>query len=285
MVSSPYLHPSGTHAGKHGSFRVRLSRRWVGQIPPSLELFTPRRRTSSSSLNGGGGSNGDVLGLLGGSLSGLGGLVDDRGLQSGSLRGGGGLLGLDLLSLVGLGLGLGGSDLLIVELDSLAVLAEETAELVGLDLGLLALTVGNLSVRGLGLLLLLAEGTEEGSAALVLEGGSLGSRDLDLLSGLLSGGDDSLGLNGLDGSLLNGVLELGSGAGDGLLSGGGGLLLGLLLSGAGNLLEEVAEDGGALVLLLLLLLFLLLLLGLSLLGGLLGGFLGGLSSNDGDGYI
>lgn len=171
----------------------------------------------------------------------------------------GGLLRSSLGGLLGL---------LDLTLHSLAGLAEDTAQLVTLGLGL---AVGALVV---GVALLLAEVTEEGSAAAVL--GSLRSSRRSGRGGVLgsfsvSSSSYSLGLNGLDVSLLDGVVELRSTAGNGGLngsgsgSGSGSLLLRLLVRGAGDLLEEIAEKRSALGLLGnrslgLLLLFLLLLL-------------------------
>jgi hypothetical protein len=275
MVSIPYLHPSGTQAvpsrGPAEAIGDIVGERRVRWIPPPFKLHASRRRSSSSSLDRGAGGEVDVLGLLGGGLNGLSDLLDDGG---GSLLNGSGGLGGGLLSL---DLGLSSRSLLLVELHSLAGLAEQTTKLGGLGLALLGLAIGDLVVGGVGLLLLLAEVAEERGAALVLGGGGLSGGLLGLLSSLgdlsVGSGGDSLGLNGLDSGLLDGVLELRSSAGDGgLLSGGGGLLLRFLVGGAGDLLEEVAEDGSALGLLL----FLLLLLGL--LGGLVLDGLSGSSS-------
>lgn len=228
----------------------------------------PRGSSSCSSLNSGrGGGNVGRLGLFR-SRSGLGGLLG--GLVLSRL-----LLGLVLSGLVlgdglRLHLRLGGGLLLLLGLHSLAGLAEETAELV---LGL-ALAVSGLVVRAL-FLLLHAKGAEErGATALVLGGsGGLSSRGFGR-RGVLDGGTLSLShalrLNGLNGGLLDRVVELGSSAGDTGLGGSSGLLLGLLLSRAGDLVEEVAEEGRALrlgvgrsislLLLLVILLFFLLLL-------------------------
>lgn len=236
-------------------------------------------RTSSSCGGLDGSRRGNVvLGLLGGSrssLSGGGSLLSRLGLLSGLLSGSrsvvlGDGLGLVLLLLLS-GLS-GGSLLLVVQLHGLAGLAEETSDLVAL-LALTFLGVG-------GLTLLLAEVAEERGAALVLAISSRGlSRSLlGLLGGLtLSGSSHALGLNGLGGITLDGVLQLGSSAGNrGLGSGSSSLLFSLLLRGAADLLEETAEDGstlGLLGLLLLLLVFLLVLLLLVLLL-VLGLFLG-----------
>lgn len=208
-------------------------------IPPFLKLDgTPlRMSTSCCSLDGSrGSSDSRRLGLLGGgSLSGLASFLSGSSL-SGSLLGGG--LGLVLLL---------GRGFLVVELHGLAGLAEQPAELVALGL---SLAVGALIVR---VALLLAEVTEERGATLVLAGRSLGSGGLSssLLGGLgLSGGGGGghgLRLDGLHGSLLDGVLELGGSAGDsGGLSRSRSLLLGLLVGRAGNLLEEVTEQRGTL---------------------------------------
>lgn len=207
-------------------------------IPPFLKLDgTPlRMSTSCCSLDGSrGSSDSRRLGLLGGgSFSGLAGILSGSSLGGSLLSGG---LGLVLLL---------GSGFLVVELHGLAGLAEKTAELVALGLGI---AVGALIVR---VALLLTEVTEERGAALVLAGRSLGSGGLSgsLLGGLgLSGrgGGHVLRLDGLHGSLLDGVLELGSSAGDsGILSMSRSLLLRLLVGGAGNFLEEVTEQRGTL---------------------------------------
>ncbi|PKX92541.1 uncharacterized protein P174DRAFT_203015 [Aspergillus novofumigatus IBT 16806] len=144
-------------------------------IPPFLKLDgTPlRMSTSCRSLDRSRGrSDSRRLGLLGGgSLSGLAGFLGGSSL-SGSLLSG----GLSLVLLLGRGF-------LVVELHGLAGLAEKTAELVALGLGL---AVGALIVR---VTLLLAEVTEERGATLVLAGRSLGSGGL---SGSLLGASASV---------------------------------------------------------------------------------------------
>ena len=244
-------------------------------IPPSFVLNDTRLTTGSScgSLDRGG--RGDVvgLGLFGGSRS-----LSGLGLLLSGLLLGGSILGDGLGLVLGLILSVGSSLLLVVELHSLAGLAEQTTELVAL-LALSILSVG-------GLALLLAKVTEERGAALVLDflgsTRSLSSRGLSsgcvLGSLTLSGSRHALGLKGLASGTLDGVVELGSSAGDsrGLSSRSGGLLLSLLLRGAADLLEEAAEErstlglgrGLGLLLLLLLVLLFFLLLFLSLLLGL-----------------
>lgn len=243
----------------------------MGLVPPTF-VFNDTPLTVGSScggLDGSGRGNVVGLGLLGGSgsLSGLGLLLSGL-LLSGSVLGDG--LGL-VLNLV---LGLGSSLLLVVKLHSLAGLAEETTELVAL-LGLSILGVG-------GLTLLLAKVAEERGAALVLGllGSTRGLSSRGLSSGsvlgslTLSRSSHAFGLKGLASSTLDGVVELGSSAGDsrGLSSRSSGLLLSLLLRGAADLLEKAAEEGGTLGLggglSLLLLLRLVLLLFLSFLLGL-----------------
>jgi len=204
-------------------------------IPPSLKFHDAPRTIGSScgSLDGGG--RGDIvgLGLLSGSLSGLGFLLSGLFLS-------GSVLCDRLRLLLNLGLGVGRSLLLlVVQLHGLAGLAEETAELVAL------LAIGILSVGGL--TLLLAEVAEERGATLVLGGlgRRLGGRGV-LGSLTISGSGHALRLDRLASSTLDGIVELGSGAGDRGLSGGSGFLLSLLLRGAADLLKEVAEQGGAL---------------------------------------
>lgn len=221
-------------------------------VPPSFELNMP----SSSSFDSGRGRRDGGLRLSSGrSLSKLGGLL---GLTLRSL-----LSGFILGNWFRLRLGL--SRGLLLPLHGLAGLTEDTAEL------LLGLTIA-------------AKAEERGASALILGGDAVrgsrrdrgfGSRDRRGNFGGFAVGRSghALGLGGLSRSLLDGVVQLWSSAGDGGLGRGTGLLLRLLTS---NLLEEVAEEGGALglvvgrtfSLLLLLGLFLLLLLLLLLLVGL-----------------
>jgi hypothetical protein len=232
--------------------------------------------TLRSSLDGGGRADGDSLGdnVANGGL----GLL--LGLLLLGLLGSGGFLLLGLLNgLLGGGsllLDLGGSGgllLLLVALDGLAGVAEQTTKL-GL---LLLLALGGLTLRVGGSLLLLlgTEVAEERSAALLLGVGSSSRLSL-LLLGLLLGLLNGLFLGLLLGNLLNGLV-LGGLVLSRLVSGSGSLSLGLVLGrrDGGNLsllllggraldlLEERTEDGSA--------------LGSLGLGGLsLGLFLGGL---------
>jgi hypothetical protein len=220
-------------------------------IPPVLILNEVSLRTTSCSGldRGGGGRDGGGLSLLGG-----GGSLSELGLLSGLRKGS--LLG----STLSLSLGLSGGRILGLGLHGLAGLAEKATQLVALRLRLaLGLIVG--------VTLLLAEVTEERGATLVLGGLSSGGRRGDVLGGLsFSGSSHTLGLNGLHGSLLDGVVELRSSAGNsGGLRRSASLLLSLLVRRAGNLLEKVAEERGALGLGLSLLLFLLFFLNLVLL--------------------